>query len=70
MQKSTVIEISKGEVSPIDNGILDDIFNVHQAISQAESKFWDMGLAKSANLGKVVDTETAWQIEFLYPGKK
>ena len=44
--KRVTIEVPKP--APIDNGPLDEIFNSSLAISDAESKFWDMKLASKA----------------------
>jgi len=61
---SIIIQVDKPE--PIDGGILDTIFNSSIAISNAVSKFWDMELAKSAKLGKVLQTINGYNIEIIY----
>lgn len=43
-----------------------EFFNIHLAISNAETKFWDMKLCKSAILGKVKETDNSFEVEFLY----
>ena len=63
-QKSIVIAVDKPK--SIDGGILDTMFGSSQAISDAVSKFWDMGLATKAELGKVIQTNTAYNVEILY----
>lgn len=64
MKNSIVIEVAKPE--PIDNGVLDGIFNSSQAISDAVSKFWRLNLAKHATLGKVTNTQSGYEVEIIY----
>ena len=59
-----IIEVERPE--PIDGNILDEIFSPSLAISEAVSKFWDMGLATKAELGKVNPTDNGYQVEILY----
>lgn len=60
------IKIDVEKPSPIDNGPLDNLFGRSQAISEAVSKFWKMGLASEAELGTVEETETGFTVEIIY----
>lgn len=65
MKKHSIL-IEVDNPKPLDGGILDNIFGSSQGISEAVSKFWGMGLAKSAELGKVSRIETGYLVEILY----
>lgn len=60
--KNIIISVDKP--SSIDGGILDNIFGVHQAISEAESKFWAMNLSNRATLGSVKESTQGYNVEF------
>ncbi len=64
--KGETITINVATPKPIDNGILDTMFGSSQAISEAVSKFWEMGLASKAELGKVTKSITGYDIEIKY----
>ena len=61
---TVMIEVQKP--SPIDNGPLDSLFARSQAISDAVSKFWKMGLASKAELGKVEEADAGYKVEIIY----
>lgn len=61
---STIVSVVKPK--PIDNGVLDNMFGRSQAISEAVSKFWGMGLASRAELGKVISTKTGYDVEIIH----
>ena len=65
-QTSTIISV--GNPGNIDGGVLDTMFGSSQAISEAVSKFWGMGLTsrKSAELGNVIKTNTGYDVEIKY----
>ena len=50
----------------IDNGPIDGLFSRSCAISDAVSKFWEMGLASKAELGKVAKTDSGYNVEIIY----
>ena len=58
---STVISVDNPK--PIDGGVLDTMFGSSQAISEAVSKFWKMGLASRAELGSIIKTSTGYDVE-------
>ena len=62
--KSITIYVPKP--TPIDNGPLDEMFSRSQAISAAVGKFWNMGLAIEADLGKVEETDDGYKVEITY----
>ena len=66
--KRTSAVISVGNPRAIDNGVLDTMFGSSQAISEAVSKFWEMGLATKAELGNVTKTNTGYDVEIKYKG--
>ncbi len=46
--------------------VLDKIFDSSIAISKAVSQFWEMGLAVSAELGKVKEYDDRYEISIVY----
>lgn len=61
---STTITVPKP--TPIDGGVLDELFSRSRAISDAVSRFWQLGLSSKAELGEVVETEDAFNVKILY----
>ncbi|KKM99302.1 hypothetical protein LCGC14_1149380 [marine sediment metagenome] len=61
---SIIISVEKPK--PIDEGVLDTMFSSSRATSEAVAKFWGMGLASEAELGKVTKTDTGYDVEIKY----
>jgi len=61
---SEIISVSKP--TPIDGDILDTMFDSSRAISEAVCRFWKLGLASKAELGKVTKTDSGYEVEIIY----
>ena len=55
----------KKPVSKLPAG-LDEMFDSSIAISEAVSQFWKMGLAVSAELGKVKEYDDRYEVSIVY----